>query len=291
MALTVFTFHRIFPHEAPDAISCDMFRKQIDYLSDHFRILNPTDMAAYIAGNLQESRPCAALTFDDGWLDNLIYATPILKERNVQATIAFSAGFLHDARRRCQVPHDLLKLDMNACHQRAASGDLTSFLSRDEWKAMLDSSCWKLEPHGTRHTLGPAGISLLAAVQNGESNEQFQDFLRDDLEYCLEQRAQLTSEPARFFFWPWGHYSDLSVTCLTELGFKRQFTVSKGCICGGDQRSVLPRVGVSPRKRKFLRNCLVFRSPLLSRLHHLISHTQQVKFADRVSVQNNASPS
>ena len=35
----------------------------------------------------------------------------------------------------------------------------------------------------------------------------------------------------------------------------------------GDERVVLPRIGVSPRYRKFVRNCFVFRHPVLAALH------------------------
>lgn len=290
MPLTVFTYHRILPEPMPDAVSCDQFRRQLDELSRRFRLLTPTEAEAYINGSLPCRRPCAVLTFDDGWADNLFFATPILKERGLQAAIAFSAGFLHDRPRRRHPDPELLRLSMNACHQRAAGGDLSPFLSRDEWKTMLDSGCWQLEPHGTRHQLGAAGVSLLATPQNGESPEQFRAFLRDDLENCLEQRASLTPEPPRWFFWPWGHYSSLAEHCLADIGFKRQFSVNKGCILAGDRRRILPRVGVSARKVKFRRNCLVFSSPFLTLLHHLLSHEQQVRFPDRIEPPTTAKP-
>ena len=79
------------------------------------------------------------------------------------------------------------------------------------------------------------------------------------------------------FFWPWGHYSAVAVAAARECGFDIQFTVEKGYIRNGDDRAVLPRVGVPPRYRKFVRNCFIFRHPALAFLHGF-SHKVKVDF-------------
>ena len=82
-------------------------------------------------------------------------------------------------------------------------------------------------------------------------------------------------------FWPWGHYSTLAVDAARTLGLDIQFTVAKGSIRNGDKRRILPRIGASPRWKKFTRNAFVFRHGVLEFLHGF-SHSLKVDFDDRM---------
>ena len=53
-----------------------------------------------------------ALSFDDGWADNWLYATPVLKERKLRAVLAMSAGYLHDGEVRQSEAPEILALSM-----------------------------------------------------------------------------------------------------------------------------------------------------------------------------------
>ena len=93
--LTMLMYHRILPQEHPEAVSVPMFRRQLDYLQRHYQILAPEEVLDYVHGRLRDApRPYAALSFDDGWLDNWLFATEILKARGLRATLAMTAGNL-----------------------------------------------------------------------------------------------------------------------------------------------------------------------------------------------------
>lgn len=83
--LTMLMYHRILPQEHPEAVSVPMFRRQLDYLQRHYQILAPEEVPDYVHGRLRDApRPYAALSFDDGWLDNWLFATEILKARGLR---------------------------------------------------------------------------------------------------------------------------------------------------------------------------------------------------------------
>ena len=101
-AVVVFMYHRVLPEPHPEAVDLPLFRRQLDYLQENFNILTPEETYLYLRDGTVPtgSRRCAALSFDDGWADNLFFATEELKKRNLQAMMAVSAGFAHDGELR-----------------------------------------------------------------------------------------------------------------------------------------------------------------------------------------------
>lgn len=281
MALTLFMYHRILPRSCSGAITTADFERQLDYIVAHYRILRAEEVEKYITGELRCGGDCAALSFDDAWIDNAIYATPILRRRYLSALLAVSAGFMHDGPLRHSETDAVLYRDMSEAQAAARSGDASSYMNRAELAAMQDSGCWRLEVHGTRHEPGDGDASVLSYPQNGMDARAFREFLAADLNFARDELAKITGRRHRMLFWPWGHYSTLAVETARECGFLRQFTVAKGVIRNGDDRPVLPRIGVPPRWNKFTRNCLVFRHPLLTAGHECF-HRIKVCFDDRV---------
>ena len=141
---------------------------------------------------------------------------------------------------------------------------------------MHDSGVWRIEAHGTAHAQGRAGASVLAMPQDGESECDFCDRLRADISGCCEKLTALFGVQPQMFFWPYGHYTSLSVETVRKMGLL-QFTVAKGTVKCADARTLLPRIGVSPRWKKFRRNCFVFRHPLLAAMHDWF-HKEKVCF-------------
>lgn len=276
--LTILMYHRILPEAHPDAVSVAMFERQIEYLKRRYRILAPDEVLLYLRGSLREKRPCAALSFDDGWLDNLLFATKVLQKHGLRAMLAVSAGYLRDGSVRDRESDEILYLRNREAQRRAADGDCRCYLNRAELEFMHDSGVWSLEAHGTRHSKGDGGASILAMPQTGETRRDFQARLRQDVLASCDAVAAITGSRPGMFFWPWGHYTALAAETVRDLGLI-QFTVAKGSVRPGDARLVLPRVGVSERWKKFRKNCLVFRSPLLTGIHDLF-HKEKVCFDD-----------
>ena len=279
MALTLFMYHRVLPEKCPGALTVAEFERSLDYLQKHYRMLSAAEVEPYITGELRIRGAAAALSFDDAWADNLFCAAPVLERRGLSALLAVSAGCLHDGAVRESLPREVLYRSMDDAQAAARAGDCSSYLNRAELAAMQASGVWRLEVHGTRHELGSAGASVLSAPQNGMGKAEFRAFLAADLDRARAELEALTGRRHRMLFWPWGHCSGLALETARECGFDLQFTVRKGYIRSGDRRPVLPRVGVPPRYRKFVRNCFTFRHPLLAFLHGL-SGKIKVDFSD-----------
>lgn len=94
--LAIFIFHRVFP--VPDALMPDepdikRFDEIMGWLAYWFNVL-PLDEAIARLKNGDLPQRAAAITFDDGYADNLICAVPVLKKHGLSATFFIATGFL-----------------------------------------------------------------------------------------------------------------------------------------------------------------------------------------------------
>lgn len=275
--LMMLMYHRILPYEHPQAISTSQFNAQLDYLEKHYSFLTPEEVISYIKGDLEEdSKPYAALSFDDGWCDNHLFATAVLKERQLRAICAVSAGYFYEGTVREDESAEILNRSMDEAQKAAAAGDFRSYASLQELKEMLDSGVWRLEAHGTSHIKGNGDCSYLAVPQKDETLAAYRNRLKNDITTCRTRLKEKLGVETEMFFWPWGHWSTAGFETVKEMGLI-QFTVSKGVIKRGCSVELLPRVGVSPRWKKFRKNCFVFRYPAFAMFHDLF-HTEKVCF-------------
>lgn len=100
--LTILCYHRILPEAEKQKYFCpdlvvtpEAFRVHCAALAKHYRVLPFTEayQAHQEAGASTESeKPLLAITFDDGYVDNLEVAAPILKEFGLQATFFIVSG-------------------------------------------------------------------------------------------------------------------------------------------------------------------------------------------------------
>ena len=98
--LSIFIFHRVLPKSdphlpwEPDANQFDWILKSI---GEHYRVLPLAEAVTRLESNSLPSA-AAAITFDDGYADNLSVATPILKRHALSATFFVATSFLDGGR-------------------------------------------------------------------------------------------------------------------------------------------------------------------------------------------------
>ena len=91
----VLYYHRVYEKKCDINLLCvtpKKFEQQMKYLKKNFNILR------FEEDWTRSDRDSIVITFDDGYLDNLTYALPILEELQIPATIFVSTGTLSDIR-------------------------------------------------------------------------------------------------------------------------------------------------------------------------------------------------
>lgn len=152
LLLNVFTYHRVLPWPSKNAVSVPLFLRQLDYLQKHYRIINATELESFLNEGGHSEKPLAVLTFDDGWLDNWLVVTPILKGRKIPALLALSTSLVHGGSLRTQMNCSEMHLELDEAFSRALyQSDSVAFLSWEEINAMQETGLWSIEAHGHSH--------------------------------------------------------------------------------------------------------------------------------------------
>ncbi len=82
----VFCYHKIFPHKSYD-VDLKLFDTHLRVLKRFFHVLSLDEFFAFVKGDIELTRPSVLISFDDGYVDNFIYAYPLLKKYGLKAVI------------------------------------------------------------------------------------------------------------------------------------------------------------------------------------------------------------
>src|SRR5262245_6262620 len=92
----VLLYHRVNPDNDPfsPALGVKTFDAQMSYLAANFQVLSLTEIINRIRQGLGINPGTIAVTFDDGYRDNYVYAHPILNKYNCPATIFTATSYI-----------------------------------------------------------------------------------------------------------------------------------------------------------------------------------------------------
>lgn len=102
-SLRVLMYHKV-THSQPNTIAVhpDSFAAQQAFLAEHYCIVGLDDVIAAIDGSRMLPRRAVLLTFDDGYLDNITNAYPVLRRHGHRA-VMFVCAHVMDGQ---SLPHD-----------------------------------------------------------------------------------------------------------------------------------------------------------------------------------------
>jgi len=205
----ILAYHRINPWYKEDAltVSPGNFRRHIAYLAKYFNM--PPPEKCFPGGGT--SGKSAAVTFDDGFADNLWYAMAVLEDFGVRPLIFITAGYIGTA---ATLPrYKDLKRDR--------------FLNWSEVKKMADCGV-NFGSHALTHSHLPALEPGLIEKEVGDSKKMIED---------------KTGREAEFFCYPYGDFSQKVIDAVQKAGY-RGAVVTPGKRRVGATRYTIPRTGI-----------------------------------------------
>lgn len=200
-------YHRVVP-DASDASTIDpgmyvrasTFERHLEVLQSRWEV---TTLSS-VLGMPRDDRPRVALTFDDGWRDNLETAWPILQRRGARGTIFLVTSW-------CEAG-------------QCADG---TFIRPHEVRELADAGM-----EFGAHTMGHPALDAVDP-----------EFARLELEGSKERVSRWTGRPCRVFAYPFGR-STPQVEKIAAGAFDASVVVGGGWWRRGGDLARLPRIAI-----------------------------------------------
>jgi peptidoglycan/xylan/chitin deacetylase (PgdA/CDA1 family) len=164
-----------------------------DVFEDHLRVLKASgyvsvslaELHAYMAGAGRLPAKALVLTFDDGYLDNWVFAFPLLRKYGFKATVFVSTDFVD---RRGDTRPNLA----DVWESRCTFEDLAwrGFLSGAEMKRMISSELIDIEGHCKTHTWYPISPKIIDFHHPGDAYPWLAWNRRPDRKYLYLEENQ-----------------------------------------------------------------------------------------------------
>jgi peptidoglycan/xylan/chitin deacetylase (PgdA/CDA1 family) len=111
--IRILMYHRVFPETLYDQLNVqpELFERHIRFLTEHYVCISLTEALQRLRQGRYRNE--VVVTFDDGYLDNLQYAFPILEHYKVPATFFITTEFADQKKRHSRYKSTQNRLHLN----------------------------------------------------------------------------------------------------------------------------------------------------------------------------------
>lgn len=218
--IPILTFHQIAP-EPPKGTGFRSLCVDPQDFAAHMAFLHAlgwqglsmSGLMPYLRGERQGK--VFGITFDDGYLNNLTYAAPVLQRYGFFSTCYVVSGMLGQTN----------------------AWDLVNGVPTSELMAATHLRQWLgVGQEIGAHTRYHVHLPTLAAAAS-----------HDEIAGCKFELEQIIGRPVQHFCYPYGEFTADHVEQVAEAGYQSATTTQRGRCYGGDSMLELPRVPVLRR--------------------------------------------
>lgn len=261
-SVPVLMYHHVSPSPGLVTITPEHFVEQMRALSDAgYRTLGASEFAAHLAGEPVPDKS-VVLTFDDGYLDNWVYAHPVLKDFSFKALLFVVTDWIKDGPRRAFCGETSGALpdtpEHNVCKKMIAEGAPDDVIVRwSEVEAMTAAGTFEFHSHTHTHTrwdgtcADPGAKRLALAGDLAASRKVFEDRLGKASDHLC---------------WPQGYFDADYLAVAADAGYRHLYTTVPGANGAGDDPGHIHRIVVKDKGAAWLKTRLwIYRHPTLAR--------------------------
>lgn len=262
-ALPVLMYHHVSPSPGLVTVSPQTFRAQMAWLARHgYRSVGCEELAAFLRGEALAPRS-VLITFDDGYLDNWVYAHPLLQEFGLHAVIFLITQLIGDGVPRPHAgaggatPHCP---DHNGCKARIAADAADDAMLRwSEVAAMRVAGTAEFHSHTHSHTRWDRQIADRQARMAA---------LGADLAASRAALTQRLGHASAHLCWPQGWFDDDYVQVARQHGFNYLYTTRPGTNPPSQPADAIRRIVVKDRPGAWFSSRMwLYRHPRLTGIY------------------------
>jgi peptidoglycan/xylan/chitin deacetylase (PgdA/CDA1 family) len=260
--LPVLMYHHISPKPGLVTCSPDNFRAHMQWLVENGWKTLSTDAFTQILATGEVPKKSVLVTFDDGYLDNWVYAHPVLKEFGQRATLFLITGWMGEGAVRPYAGQPGVP-DVPTHGQAmaaAAEGKLDeAFLRWSEVEAMCDAGTFDFHSHTHTHTRWDREIADQAERDQA---------LADDLAASRAALAARLGADSPHLCWPQGYYDAAYQRVAQATGFTHLYTTEHGVVRRDTDPARIPRLVIKDKPAPWFGGRMgLYGRPLLSALY------------------------
>lgn len=220
--VVVLVYHSVHRTQPNTNTKPEMFKDHIEWLTDCCEVV-PLAEIPERATAASGSRPCVAITFDDGFANNYEHALPVLLDHGVAATFFITTGLVNGDER------------VTARFSRLLG------IAQDEVRGLS----WR-----QLQEMRAEGMSIGAhTVTHPNLGELGPDDTRRELELSKRELEDRLGSTVRSFAYPFGkpkhHFTETTIRQVQELGFSHAVAVHHRGVLPGDRRFCIPRFAIA----------------------------------------------
>lgn len=223
-----------------------------------YRTLTLAELQGFMDGSFRCAEKAVVITFDDAYLDNFVYAFPLLKKYNQQAVIFAVTDWLGGA---SAAPLDNAGLaafkKKPPTHDEAkaliAKGAFShAVMNWDMARAMEESGVCEF----ASHTLSHAECDSLGEIELQRELGESKKILEEELKV-----------PCEYLCWPRGRFTETAVRVAKKAGYRGCFTTERGVISRASDPMYISRIVVKKGPQWVRKRLAIYTNPMLARLY------------------------
>ncbi|MDE7348363.1 MAG: polysaccharide deacetylase family protein, partial [Clostridia bacterium] len=230
--LTILMYHNTLAKGKKQSVYCinqDNLRKDFEYLKNNgYNVISCQSLIEHVDNGVALPDKAVILTFDDGYLNNITYALPLLEE------FGYSGLF--------SVVGDYTAFDKNG----KGGGDFIYFgwddIAQVADNANVEIGLHSYSMHNTRPRLG---VSQLKS----ESDEEYKQTFASDTQKLVDKLGEL-GVTSNIYAYPYGKYTKISESVLKDKGVVMTLTCNEGInhIYGRRSLYIIKRINIDATK-------------------------------------------
>jgi peptidoglycan/xylan/chitin deacetylase (PgdA/CDA1 family) len=222
-SIPVLMYHHVNPRGKFINVTPEKFEAHMRYLNRHgFTALHTDELLAILNGQKMPPKKPVMITFDDGWLDNWIFAFPALKKYGMKAVIFVITSLIPEKGRRQRSDEGEVAgfPKHTECERMIESGSASEvMISWEEIREMTETGLIEIQSHTHTHRRYDKLYT---------DPEERREVLMKELKTSKEIIEEKLDIPCNAICWPWGKYNSDYVKVAQSSGFGLMFTTEKG---------------------------------------------------------------